>query len=73
MKGVLSLKKYWKRFALLAVIGIILGLIITYFCEKQNKTYCDNDCMDFTEDEDFDLDTDLKPVSDREYVPLHKN
>ena len=25
--------------------------------------------MDF-EDEDFDLDSDLKPVSDREYVPL---
>ena len=25
------------------------------------------------EDEDFDLDADLKPASDREYVSLNKN
>lgn len=66
------LKKYWKLFAALAVIGTAAGLIIAYFCKKKCKSSCSEDDFDSTEDEDFDLDTDLKPVSEREYVPLKK-
>lgn len=37
---------------------------------KKNDTCEDDEFSEDFEDEDFDLDSDLKPVSDREYVPL---
>ena len=53
--------KKWVRglMGLAAAGGAIAGLI--YYFKKQ----------DSCEDEDFDLDSDLKPVSDREYVSLN--
>ena len=66
------MKKFLKWFISLAAIGTAIGLIIAYFCKgRSSKCGCD-DSQDFTEDEDFDLDSDLKPVRDREYVPLKK-
>ena len=49
---------------LAAAGGAIAGLI--YYLKKKDS--CEDD--DF-EDDDFDLDSDLKPVSDREYVSLN--
>lgn len=74
-KETVALKKFLKCFLVLAAVGTAIGLIIAYFC-KGNCS--DDNCLagddsDFTEDEDFDLDIDLKPVSDREYVSLQKN
>ena len=69
------MKKFLKCLFVLATVGTAIGLIIAYFCkggcsvddpEEQNDS-------GLTEEEDFDLDVDLKPVSDREYVSLHKD
>lgn len=63
------MKKNAKWLTALAVAGTVIGLIIAYFCKKKNET------SEFDEDDfedDFDLDGDLKPVSEREYVPLNK-
>lgn len=64
-------RKLGKCFLGLAVIGTVAGIIISYL---SNKDCCScNDCSDFTdepEEEDFDLDSDLEPVVNREYVPL---
>ena len=65
------LKKNFKWLTALAVAGTVIGLIIAYFMRK-NDEISDFDEDDFDEDDDFDLDGDLKPVSEREYVPLNK-
>lgn len=63
------MSKWSKRLlSLVAVGGVIAGLVY-YF--KKSECCCDDDYMDDFEDEDFDLDNDLKPVADREYVPLN--
>lgn len=56
-----------KLLGLAAIGGAAAGAI--YYLKKIKST--DNDVLenDF-EDEDFDLDEDLKPVTDREYVSL---
>ena len=57
--------KWVKRFlSLAAVCGAVAGVV--YYFKKQSS-----DQDDEFADEDFDLDSDLKPVSDREYVPLN--
>lgn len=68
------MKKYWKWFAAFVAIGTAVGLVIAYFCKKRCKSDGIDEDLDFTDEEedDFDLDVDLKPVSDREYVPLKK-
>ena len=53
------MKKFLKWFLGLAAVGTAIGLIIAYFCKD-------------SEEEDFDLDNDLKPVSERGYVHLNK-
>lgn len=59
------MKKWGKGLmGLAAAGGAIAGLI--YYLKKKDS--CEDD--DF-EDDDFDLDSDLKPVSDREYVSLN--
>ncbi len=64
------MKKFIKWFISLAAIGTIFGLIIAWFSkDKQRRT--DDSADDFTEEEDFDLDSDLQPVSERGYVPLN--
>lgn len=63
------MEKWIKRLiGLTAVIGAVAGLV--YYLK--NRCSCDgeDELVDDFEDEDFDLDNDLKPVSDREYVPL---
>ena len=60
--------KWGKRlFGLLAAGSAVAGLVY-YF--KKRDSYNEDDFSDAFEDEDFDLDSDLKPVTDREYVPL---
>lgn len=63
------MSKWTKRLLSLAAIGgAVAGLV--YLLKKSDS--CDEeDYMDDFEDEDFDLDNDLKPVTDREYVPLN--
>lgn len=64
------MKKILKWLAALAVLGTIAGLLASYF----HKTRADTDFGSghATDDEEFDLDTDLQPVNGREYVPLKK-
>ena len=68
-----ELKKGFKVFLTLAAIGSFIGFILAYFCKsstKQDTESLENEETDFTED--FSLDGDLKPVSDRGYVSLTK-
>ena len=65
------MKKFLKWFSLLAAAGAAIGLVIAYFCKSSDKENIEDD-SDFTEDEDFDLDVDLKPASEREYVSLSR-
>ena len=66
------MKKLIKWFSIFAVIGTAVGLAVAYFL-KNDSDSLDNDDVDFTEDEDFDLDADLQPASGREYVSLKKD
>ena len=66
------MKKFLKWFSLLAAAGAAIGLVIAYFCKSGGRENIEDD-SDFTEDEDFDLDVDLKPASDREYVSLNRD
>ena len=60
--------KWCKKLLGLAAIGTAVAGLIYYF--KKNDTCEDDEFSEDFEDEDFDLDSYLKPVSDREYVPL---
>ncbi len=64
------MKKLVKWFSIFAVIGTAAGLAAAYFFKKKTDNAAENE-TDFTEDEDFDLDADLKPAG-REYVSLTK-
>lgn len=71
-KGDITLKKVIKWFSIFAVIGTAIGLAVAYFC-KNNSDSPEENSSDHTEEEDFDLDADLKPASEREYVSLSKD
>lgn len=58
------MKKNFRWLTALAVVGTVIGIVIAYICKKNNEASLDED--------DFALDSDLKPVSEREYVPLNK-
>ena len=59
----------WKKTLLgLAAVGGAVAAGALYFTKKNACKECDECDIEF-EDEDFDLDSDLKPV-DREYVSL---
>lgn len=63
------MSKWIKRVLGLAAVGsAVAGLY--YYLKKSSSDNTADDMDDF-EDEDFDLDNDLKPVGDREYVPLN--
>lgn len=62
------MSKWLKRLLGLAATGVTIAGFI-YYLKKNSKDTPENDVDDF-EDDDFDLDNDLKPVTDREYVPL---
>lgn len=68
-RGAVILKKNWTWLAVLAAAGTVIGLVIAYFCKKKDGEYMEDQA---DEEEDFELDSDLKPVSEREYVPLKK-
>lgn len=59
-----------KLFGLAAVAGAAAGVLYYYF--KKRGTEDMEGSEDAFEDEDFDLDSDLKSASDREYVPLNQ-
>lgn len=63
------MSKWSKRLLGLAAIGgAAAGL--AYYLTKSDS-YDMDDFDDEFEEDDFDLDSDLKPVTDREYVPLN--
>ncbi len=66
------MKKFLKWLFVFAAAGSAIGFIIAYLCKGSADESSAND-MDFTEDEDFDLDVDLKPASEREYFSLHRD
>lgn len=62
------MKKYFKRLLeVTAVVAAVAGVI--YFF-KNNRSSDKDIFEDDFEDEDFDLDEDLKPAGDRGYVSL---
>ena len=63
------MSKWGKTLLGLAVAGGAVAAGALYLTKKNKCEECD-DCDFEMEDEDFDLDSDLKPVTDREYVPL---
>ncbi|MBU3839579.1 MAG: hypothetical protein IAA25_01010 [Candidatus Ruminococcus intestinipullorum] len=64
------MKNSFKWFLALVSVGTALGLILTVFFKKKSSNCKESSpCV---EEEDFDLDDDLQPVSKREYVPLNK-
>lgn len=63
------MSKWIKRAAVLGAVGAAAAGLVCYL-KKSSAEMTDSDMDDF-EDEDFDLDNDLKPVTDREYVPLN--
>lgn len=62
------MKKYWKWILAIVAAGTAAGLLIAHFVKKNNET----DEPDEFDEDDFDLDVDLQPVSEREYVSLKK-
>ena len=66
-----KLKKLVKWFSIFAVIGTAIGLAVAYLCKNSSDNPEENDPAE-PEDDDFDLDADLQPASDREYVSLKK-
>ncbi len=66
------MSKKWSKFLLaLAGIGAVIGIGIAFFKKKQHILDGDSEFSDAFEDEDFDLDSDLEPVSERSYVSLN--
>lgn len=58
-----------KLLGLAAIGGVVAGLV--YYFKNNDSCDVEDEFYDDLEDEDFDLDNDLKPVTDREYVPLN--
>lgn len=63
------MSKWGKTLLGLAAVGGAVAAGALYYAKK-NKCTEDEAFDDVFEDDDFDLDSDLKPVTDREYVPL---
>lgn len=62
--------KWGKRLLGLAAIGgAVAGLV--YYLKNSDSSDTEDEFCDDLDDEDCDLDSDLKSVADREYVPLN--
>lgn len=67
------MSKKWSKFLLaLAGIGATIGIGIAFFKKKQHTLDDNSEFSDDFEDEDFDLDSDLEPVTQRSYVSLNQ-
>lgn len=64
------MKKLLKWLAALAIIGTAAGILAVYLSRTHTDT--DSRTNHSAEEDDFDLDHDLQPVAEREYVPLKK-
>lgn len=62
--------KWMKNLLGLLAVGAVVGGAITYFTKKKDCCNCEDEFADDFEDEDFDLDEDLKDPAEREYVSL---
>jgi len=62
------MKKYFKR--LLEVTSVVATVAGVIYFFKNNRSSDEDILEDDFEDEDFDLDEDLKPAGDRGYVSL---
>lgn len=67
------MKNLMKWLGVFAAIGTVIGLIVAFFLKKESRNAEEDESLDFTEDEDFDLDADLRPSGEREYVSLRKD
>ena len=65
----MSKSKWGKTILGLVAVGGAVAAGALYLSKKNKCEECDDFEAEF-EDEDFDLDSDLKPVTDREYVSL---
>lgn len=65
------MRKVVKYLLALAGIGAAVGALYAYF-SKKDCVDCEEVDLEFPEEEDFDLDSDLEPVTQREYVPLNQ-
>ena len=63
------MSKWSKTLLGLVAVGGAVAAGALYLSKKNKCEDCE-DCDFELEDEDFDLDSDLKPVSNREYVSL---
>lgn len=60
--------KWGKKLLGLAAIGGAVAGLVYYLKSKEDIDF--DDFEDELDDDDFDLDNDLKPVGERGYVPL---
>lgn len=63
------MKKFLKWLAAILAVGSVVGIVIAYLCKESKDEDFRFDC----DDDDFDLDSDLQPVSERGYVSLKKS
>lgn len=63
-------KKWSKYLFTFASIGAAIGIGIAFFKKRTSALDDETEFSDDFEDEDLDLDNDLEPVTEREYVSL---
>ena len=61
------MKRFLKWFVGLLLAGTVIGILISRFRKDRTDTCAIHNT---TDDDNFDLDIDLQPVANREYVPL---
>ena len=62
--------KWGKRLLGLVAVGAAVGGVIAYLNKKNDCCNSEDEFSDDFENEDFDLDEDLKEATSREYVSL---
>lgn len=63
--------KKWGKYALvLAAVSAVVGVCAFIFKKKKSASEEEDEFLDSFEDTDFDLDKDLEPIKDRDYISL---